>query len=223
MDVLIIEDDERAAGIIERALREAGHRPRLAHDGAAGLLEAESGRYDLVVLDVLLPELDGVAVCRELRRRGAHTAVLMLTALDAVSDRVAGLDAGADDYLTKPSALAELLARVRALTRRRSASASNDRLCVADLTLDSRRHEVTRGGRPIELTPREFDLLLCLMRHAARVLTRQQLVDQVWGGDSEASSNVVELYIHYLRNKIDRDTAWPLIRTVRGVGYMIDG
>jgi DNA-binding response OmpR family regulator len=223
VDVLIVEDDEPAAAIIERALFEAGHRPRVRHDGVAGLIEVEAHQFDLVILDVMLPELDGYTMCRELRRRNVHTPVLMLTARDAVPDRVAGLDAGADDYLTKPFALDELLARVRALGRRQGHQPDSTELVVADLKLEPQRREVSRGGRAIELTRREFDLLHYLMRNAGRVLTRQQITAEVWSGSTEATSNVVELYIHYLRNKVDRDTAWPLIRTVRGVGYMVGG
>jgi len=207
VEVLIVEDDESAAAIIERALFEAGHRPRVRHDGVAGLIEVEARQFDLLILDVMLPELDGYALCRELRRRSIHTPVLMLTARDAVPDRVAGLDAGADDYLTKPFALDELLARVRALGRRQGHEPDTTELAVADLKLDARRREVSRGGRSIELTRREFDLLHYLMRNAGRVLTRQQITAEVWSGSSEATSNVVELYIHYLRNKVDRDTA----------------
>jgi DNA-binding response OmpR family regulator len=223
VDVLVVEDDEAAAAIIERALFEAGHRPSVRHDGVAGLIEVEGHQFDLVILDVMLPELDGYTMCRELRRRSVHTPVLMLTARDSVPDRVAGLDAGADDYLTKPFALDELLARVRAFGRRRGQQPDSTELVVADLRLDPQRREASRGGRAIELTRREFDLLHYLMRNAGRVLTRQQITAEVWSGSSEATSNVVELYIHYLRNKVDRDTAWPLIRTIRGVGYMVDG
>jgi DNA-binding response OmpR family regulator len=223
MEVLIVEDDQHAAAILERALFEVGHRPRVRFDGVAGLTEIEAHQFDLVILDVMLPELDGYAMCRELRRRDRRTPVLMLTARDTVPDRVAGLDAGADDYLTKPFALDELLARVRAFARRQGHSLDSTELTVSDLRLDPGRREVTRSGRPIDLTRREFDLLHYMLRNVGRVLTRQQLIAEVWSGSSDAASNVVELYIHYLRNKVDRDTAWPLIRTVRGVGYMLDG
>ncbi len=221
MYVLLVEDDPRVARVVERALAEADHRVDVAHDGEEGLARAESGAYDLIVLDVMLPEIDGIEVAREVRRGRVRTPILMLTARDAVADRVRGLDAGADDYLTKPFALEELLARVRALGRRTADGLGEDALRVGDLTLDLQRHEARRGDRTIELTAKEFDLLAYLMRNAGRVLTKGQIVDHVWGYDNEASSNVVEIYIHYLRDKIDRDFARPLIRTVRGVGYTI--
>ena len=221
MYVLLVEDDPRVARVVERALAEADHRVDVAHDGEEGLARAESGAYDLIVLDVMLPEIDGIEVAREVRQGRVRTPILMLTARDAVADRVRGLDAGADDYLTKPFALEELLARVRALGRRTADGLGEDSLRVGDLTLDLQRHEARRGDRTIELTAKEFDLLAYLMRNAGRVLTKGQIVDHVWGYDNEASSNVVEIYIHYLRDKIDRDFARPLIRTVRGVGYTI--
>ena len=223
MHVLVVEDDERVARIVERALLEAGHQPEVINDGAKGLVQAESGAYDLIVLDVLLPEIDGLAVCRELRRQRVRTPILILTARGAVADRVAGLDAGADDYLPKPFALEELLARVRALGRRGAEVLDKEPLRVGDLTLDPARYEVRRGDRLVELTPREFALLAYLMRHAGQVLSRNQIASHVWGYDAATSSTMVELYIHYLRNKIDRDTARPLVRTVRGVGYTVDG
>ena len=222
MEVLIVEDDERVAGLVEQALLGAGHRPAVARDGVGGLALAERFSYDLIVLDVLLPELDGLIICRELRRRGLRTPILMLTARDAIPDRVRGLDAGADDYLTKPFALEELLARVRALGRRVTET-QDDTLAVGDLVLDLARHEAHRDGQNIELTAKEFDLLAYLMRNSGRVVSKDQITEHVWGYDSQATSNVVEIYIHYLREKVDRAMphARPLIRTVRGVGYTI--
>jgi two-component system, OmpR family, response regulator len=169
-----------------------------------------------------LPGIDGLVVCRELRQRQILTPILLLTARDAVADRVFGLDAGADDYLTKPFATEELLARVRALGRRNGSNPVGP-LRVADLTLDPARHDVWRGDRQIELTPTEFDLLAFMMRHAGQVLSRTQIVEHVWRDATSPESKIVELYIHYLRNKIDRQTSHPLVRTVRGVGYMVDG
>jgi DNA-binding response OmpR family regulator len=221
MYVLLVEDDPRVARVVERALVEARHRVDVAHDGAEGLLRAGSGAYDLLVLDVMLPTLDGFDVARRLRRQRVHTPILMLTARDAVADRVRGLDAGADDYLVKPFALAELLARVRAFGRRGADTLADDVLRVGDLTLDQTRREARRGGQAIALTTKEFDLLAYLMRHAGQVLSKPQIIDHVWGYGAEATSNVVEIYVHYLRDKVDRGFARPLIRTVRGVGYTI--
>jgi DNA-binding response OmpR family regulator len=221
MDVLVVEDDPRIARLVERALGDAGHRVEVAHDGVAGLTSAERGVHDVLVLDWVLPEMDGVDVARELRRLKVRTPILMLTAKDAVPDRVRGLDAGADDYLTKPFALEELLARVRALGRRTATGAADDTLTVADLVLDLDRHEARRGEQVIELTAKEFDLLVYLMRNAGRVLAKDQILDHVWGYDAQATSNVVEIYVHYLRDKIDRGFARPIIRTIRGVGYTL--
>jgi DNA-binding response OmpR family regulator len=220
MYVLVVEDDPRIARVVEQALVEAGHRVDVAYDGLDALTRAEPGVYDLIVLDLMLPELDGITVARELRRERVRTPILMLTARDAVADRVRGLDSGADDYLVKPFALEELLARVRALGRRAGDAADNV-LEVADLTLDLDRHEARRGDQTIELTAKEFDLLGYLMRNAGRVLSKDQITDHVWGYDAQATSNVVEIYVHYLRDKIDRGFSRPLIRTVRGVGYTI--
>jgi DNA-binding response OmpR family regulator len=220
MHILVVEDDTRIARVVEQALAEAGHQVDVAYDGLDGLERAESGSYDLVVLDVMLPEMDGLAVARDLRRQRVRTPILMLTARDAVADRVRGLDSGADDYLIKPFALEELLARVRALGRR-AGDGPDAVLEVGDLRLDLERHEVARDERPIELTAKEFDLLAYLMRNAGRVLSKDQITDHVWGYDAQATSNVVEIYVHYLRDKIDRGFPRPLIRTVRGVGYTI--
>ena len=219
MHVLLVEDDVRISRVVQRALSEVGHDVDVAHDGAEGLARAEDTPYDLLVLDVMLPERDGFSIARELRRQRQRTPILMLTARDAVADRVRGLDAGADDYLPKPFALEEFLARVRALGRR--AHDTTEKLTVGDLTLDPDRHEVHRGDTSIELTAKEFDLLAYLMRNAGRVLSKPQITEHVWGYDSEATSNVVEIYIHYLRDKIDRGFPRPLIRTIRGVGYTI--
>jgi DNA-binding response OmpR family regulator len=221
MYVLLVEDDTRIARVVERALSEADHRVDVVHDGEQGLTQAESGAYDVIVLDVMLPEMSGIEVARELRKERVRTPILMLTARDAVIDRVTGLDSGADDYLTKPFALEELLARVRALGRRTPSGLINETLQVGDLSLEIERHEARRGDTVIDFTAKEYDLLTYLMRNAGRVLTKSQIVDHVWGYDAEATSNVVEIYIHYLRDKVDRGFSRPLIRTIRGVGYTI--
>jgi len=220
VEILLVEDDGRVARLVERTLAEAGHHVEVAYDGPSGLARGVAGAYDLIVLDILLPGMDGLDVCRRLRRRSVRTPILILTARDAVPDRVRGLDAGADDYLVKPFALEEFLARVRALERR-AGDAADEVLQVGDLTLDLGRHEAWRGGRAIELTAKEFGLLAYLMRAPGRVLTKERIADHVWGYDSETTSNVVEVYIHYLRDKIDKGFPRPLIRTVRGVGYTI--
>ena len=221
MYILYVEDDVRVGRAVVQGLTDAAHRVDLATDGTEGLERAATGAYDLIVLDVLLPGMDGMAICRQLRRDGIATPILMLTARDAIGDRVRGLDAGADDYLVKPFALTELLARIRALGRRGEARLGSETLTVGDLRLDLEQRQATRGERTIDLTAKEFQLLEYLMRHAGRLLTKDQITQHVWGYDAEVSSNVAEIYVHYLRDKIDRGFAVPLIRTVRGAGYML--
>ncbi len=205
-------------------MEEEGHVVDHVDDGADALAQARSEPYDAIVLDIMLPSLNGYEVAKRLRAGGDATPILMLTARDAVQDRVEGLDAGADDYLVKPFALAELLARIRAIGRRsQMIPATSNTLTVADLELDLRSHEATRAGRRIELTAKEFALLEALMRHPGQVLTRSQLLELVWNYDVLTESNVVDTYIHYLRSKIDRDPEAKLIRTVRGAGYAIRG
>lgn len=221
MRVLVVEDERRLAQVVRRVLEEEGHNVDLAYDGEEAISLAMDGSYDVIVLDVLLPKVDGVEVCRSLRRARVDIPVLMLTALDSIEDRVRGLDAGADDYLPKPFAFQELLARIRALGRRRVDPREPDRLQVGDLILDLRRRRAERGGRAIELSPREFALLEFLMRNAGRVLSRSQILDHVWGYDFAPDSNLVDVYIAYLRRKVDKGHPRPLIRTVRGYGYMV--
>jgi two-component system, OmpR family, response regulator len=221
--ILVVEDEQRLAFLLRRVLLEERHTVDLAHDGHTGLDLALSDTYDVVILDVMLPGIDGFEVCRQMRAERVMSPVLMLTARGSVEDRVTGLNVGADDYLTKPFAMEELLARINALLRRRDHRFDeNPRLCVGDLTLDLVGHEASRDGRIIELTAKEFALLEYLMRHPGRVLTRTQIVDAVWRYDMEALSNVVDIYIHYLREKIDQGFSHPLIKTVRGVGYKIE-
>lgn len=222
MHILLVEDDERLAQAVQRIFTAEGHVVDWVADGEDGFAQARTEPYDVFVLDVMLPSLDGFEITRRLRGSGNAAPILMLTARDSVRDRVTGLDAGADDYLVKPFAPEELLARVRALGRRQAAvGTESDVLRVADLELNVRAREATRGGRRIELTAKEFVLLEALMRHAGHVMTRSRLLDTVWNYEVLTDSNVVEMYIHYLRNKIDRDSDQKLIRTVRGVGYTI--
>jgi DNA-binding response OmpR family regulator len=222
MHILVVEDEPKLASLLRRVLSEERHTVDVAGSGPDGLHLAGSDTYDLVVLDVMLPGMDGIAVCRELRTYDVQTPILMLTAKGTVDDRVRGLNAGADDYLVKPFAMEELLARVNALLRRRHRDLEmTQEIRVGDLALDLIRHEVRRGDRLIDLTPKEFALLEFLMRHPGQVLTRSQITDHVWRYDLDALSNVVDTYIHYLRDKIDRGYERSLIRTVRGVGYKI--
>jgi len=222
MRILLVEDDRKGARILSSGLEEEGFTVDLAADGSEAEAALGTVDYDLVILDWLLPGKQGIEVCRDLRRRDASTPVLMLTALDAVEDRIEGLDTGADDYLTKPYAFWELLARIRALLRR-SKNARRPLLEVADLTLDPVTHEVTRRGRVIDLTEKEYDILNALARHAGRVMTRAQLTELLWGGDLEHGSNLLEVHISHLRKKIDGGASLPLIRTVRGRGYCLGG
>ncbi len=223
MHILVVEDEQRLAFLLRRVLLEERHTVDLAYDGETGLDLALSDTYDVVILDVMLPGLDGLEVCRQMRAERIMTPVLMLTARGAVEDRVVGLNVGADDYLVKPFAMEELLARINALLRRRDRRFDEiPQLSAGDLTLDLVRHEARRASRVIELTAKEFALLEYLMRHPGQVLTRTQIIDAVWRYDLEALSNVVDIYIHYLREKIDHGFSHALIKTVRGVGYKIE-
>jgi DNA-binding response OmpR family regulator len=207
---------------MQRVLQRECHVVEVATDGREALDLLAAGKFDVVVLDRLLPVVDGVEACRRMRKRGDSTPVLMLTALDSTQDKVAGLDAGADDYLAKPFSFDELQARIRALTRRRGTVAS-DVLQVEDLLLDPVTHQVFRGEVEIELTAKEFALLEFLMRNQGQALTRGQIMDQVWGYDFASVANVVDMYVHYLRKKIEGGRHSRLINTVRGVGYRFGG
>ena len=215
----MVDDDPRLGASLKRALSYEGHAVDVATDGNAALDAARNDTPDLVVLDVMLPGLDGIEVCRRLRA-GSDVPILMLTARDAVTDRVTGLDAGADDYLVKPFATEELLARVRALLRRRGASAQETLRC-ADLVMDVAAHEVRRGDRAVELTALQFDVLEHFLRHQRQVLEREQLLAAVWGTDSDAISNVVDVTVSGLRARIETDAEPRLLHTVRGVGYVL--
>jgi DNA-binding response OmpR family regulator len=221
LHVLVVEDEKRLADRIRRTLEEEGHVIDVSYDGAEALDMARATNYDLMVLDLMLPSMNGIEVCRHLRHEGNDVRILMLTALDAVDDRVLGLEAGADDYLIKPASLSELVARVKALSRRQVTPHLEQELYAGDLVLDLARHEARRAGHVIELTAKEFHLLEFMMRNAGNVLTRTQILDHVWGYNFDSFSNVVDIYVHYLRNKIDRGFPEPLIRTVRGVGYSL--
>jgi heavy metal response regulator len=220
MRILLAEDDPKVASFIRKGLEEEQYRVELAEDGEEALTRALTGEHDLIILDIMLPSRDGMSVLGELRERQFDTPVLMLTAKDTVEDRVAGLNAGCDDYLPKPFAFTELVARVRALLRRRAGEKSIV-MRVADLILDPIAHRVSRGGKAIELTSREYSLLQYLLQHPNQVLTRTMIVEQVWGYDFDNFSNVVDVYVNYLRNKIDREFEPKLIHTVRGVGYVL--
>jgi len=220
--ILVIDDAPKIVDFIRRGLTYEGYIVDVAYDGQSGLEQAAREPPDLVMLDVMMPGLDGLEVCRQLRASpGGDVPILMLTAKDAVSDRVAGLDAGADDYLVKPFAFNELLARIRALLRRRQVPEGDQVITFADLTLNSTTHEVARGGRPIALTAKEFDLLELFMRHPRQVLTRDIIYERVWGYDFGGESNIVEVYIRYLRAKIETGDSPRLLHTVRGVGYAL--
>ncbi len=221
MYILVVEDEHRLAQVIRRVLEEEGHTVDLAYDGEDGLAMAMEGSHDVIVLDILLPGLDGIEVCQSLRQNRVDTPVLLLTALDDVQDRVRGLDAGADDYLSKPFAFQELLARLRALGRRRVEAREATRLESGDLVVDLNRRRAERAGRVIELSPKEFALLEFLVRNRGRVVTRTQILDHLWGYDHVPESNLVDVYVSYLRHKIDRNQEHKLIRTVRGVGYAL--
>ena len=220
MRILVVEDEQKVAAFIKRGLEEEGAAVDVAADGEDGLFQATAGNYDLIILDISLPRLDGLEVCRRLRRERVSTPILLLTARDSVEMKVSGLDSGADDYLTKPFAFAELLARLRALSRRNQAEV-NMRLEVGDLKLDPLTRRVTRDGRLIQLTSKEFALLECFMRHPDQVLSRTILAEKVWDETFDAFTNVIDVYVNYLRNKINRDFSPKLIHTVRGAGYVL--
>jgi DNA-binding response OmpR family regulator len=219
--VLVVEDERRLADLLARGLREAGHVADVRHSGSDGLLAATGGGYHAVVLDVMLPGLDGLTVCRKLRERGVRVPVLMLTARGDVPDRVAGLDSGADDYLSKPFSFDELLARLRALHRRSHEEAATV-LQAGDLRLDPATRRVFRGGAEIALSAREFDILALLMSRAGQCVTRYQILDEVWDGETDLKSNVIDVYIAGVRSKVDKPFDRHAITTLRGAGYRLE-
>ena len=221
MKLLVVEDDDETAAFLLRALQEAGHVVDRASTGRDGLLLAAGEPYDVIVLDRMLPPPDGLAIVRTIRAAGVKAPVLLLTALGGIDDRVEGLEAGADDYLVKPFAFAELLARVNALARRPPPQDAPTALQVGDLNLDMLKRSVTRGRARIELQPREFQILAFLMRNAGRVVTRTMLLESVWGFHFDPKTNIVETHVSRLRSKVDRGRGAQLIHTVRGAGYCI--
>jgi heavy metal response regulator len=220
MHILVVEDEKKIASFICRGLKEQSYAVDIAHDGEEGLYLAEINTYDLLVLDVMLPKKDGIAICRELRRQQNNTPIILLTARDAVGDKVKGLDAGADDYLTKPFAFSEFLARVRALIRRKQ-NVTTTSLKVSDLELDQLTHQVKRGNQLFELTSTEYSLLEYLMLNAGQVVTRTMISEHVWNDDFDRFSNVINVYINYLRKKIDQGFDKKLIHSIRGTGYIL--
>ncbi len=219
--ILVVEDEARIASLISRTLRLEGYQVEVAPNGETALDKALSNPPDLLVLDVMLPDIDGLEVCRQLRMAGCDEPVLMLTAKDAIRDRVAGLDAGADDYLVKPFAFDELLARIRALLRRAAPPEADAPLQFADLVLDSTTRQARRGDRDIELTAKEYDVLELFMHHPRQVLTRDIIYDRIWGYDFGGESNIIEVYVRYLRAKLEAGGEPRLIYTLRGVGYVL--
>jgi heavy metal response regulator len=220
MRLLVVEDEKKVANFIKKGLQEEGYAVDLASDGKTGLTMGLDGVHDLIILDINLPRMDGLSVLQELRKKKVTTPVLLLTVRTAIEDKVIGLDTGADDYLTKPFAFQELLARVRALLRRR-AEAESPLLQVADLTLDPATRFVSRGDEQIELTAKEFALLAYFMRNPGRVLTRTMIAEHVWDYDFDPMTNVIDVYVNYLRKKIEAGGEPKLIHTVRGVGYVM--
>lgn len=222
MKILVIEDEHKIAAAVKRGLEQESYAAEVAHDSDTGLSMALAGEYDLIILDRMLPGLvDGIEVCKEIRANAIHVPIIMLTAKDAVADRVVGLNAGADDYLVKPFAFEELLARVRALLRRPSENLGTE-LVIDDLVLNPSTFEVARAGKPVQLSQREFALLEYLMRNQNRIVTRTSIIDHVWDYDADVLPNTVEVYMGYLRNKLEKPFAGPqLLHTIRGFGYKL--
>jgi len=220
MRVLVVEDERRLAGIIKRGLIEEGYAVDTVYDGEEAQYMGETNSYDIIILDIMLPKKDGIAVCKELRARKVNTPILMLTARDSVEDRVKGLDSGADDYMIKPFAFSELLARIRALLRRETIS-KTPRMQVGELILDTLTREAWRGDRKIELTTKEYSILEYFMSHPNMVITRTMLEENAWDYEYDSMSNIIDVYIRRLRRKIDGDTDESLIQTVRGAGYRL--
>jgi len=222
MQILVVEDDERIVNFLKRGLEAEHYQVDVAQNGREAIDMASAVAYQAIILDLILPVLGGVEVCKQLRKDNVKTPILMLTARDTLEDKVEGLEIGADDYMTKPFAFEELLARIKSLQRRSPYQEADAKLAVADLVLNKERHEVTRKGKKINLTNREFSLLECLMRHPNKVLSRTFILEQVWGYHYDTLTNVVDVYVRYLRKKIDEEHPKRLIQTVRDVGYKIE-
>ena len=220
--ILYVEDDPTAREYIEKGLAEQGYEVTVASGAKAGLALAEGSPFDLLILDVMLPDGDGFELLKTLRDKGVDTPCMFLTARSTVSDRIRGLNLGADDYLVKPFAFAELLARISAIARRALAEPGDGRLTCGDLELDLRRHAVSRGGQPIELTPKEFSLLEYLLRHQGQAISRAMITEKVWGYGFDTYSNLIDVHINHLRKKIDRQFEHKLLHTVKGVGYVLE-
>ncbi|WP_347158959.1 response regulator transcription factor [Pontibacter chitinilyticus] len=221
MRILLIEDEPKVASFIKKGLEEQTYEVDQAYDGTFGVKLALQHAYDLVILDIILPNMNGLDVCREIRRHDTSVAILMLTALGTTDDKITGLDAGADDYLTKPFEFKELLARIRALTRRGTDNSNGEKLSIADLEMDLVKKTVTRGGHPINLTAREFALLHYFLRNQGRVVSRVDITEQVWETSFDSGSNVIDVYINFLRKKIDKGHNARLIHTLVGMGYVL--
>lgn len=221
MNVLIVEDSPAIARALRDATQEAGYAPHVENDGKAGFFRAQAENFDLILLDWMLPSMNGVEVCRQLRERGVKSLILIITARDTQEDKIIGLDAGADDYIVKPFQVGELLARMRALLRRQGQGSGQPVLNVGDLSLDPATRLARRDGKTINLSATEYSLLDYLMRHAGRTLTRSQILEHVWQYDFGGSDNVLDCYISYLRQKIDKGASLRLIHTVRGVGFRL--
>jgi two-component system copper resistance phosphate regulon response regulator CusR len=220
MRILVIEDEKKTAAFLAKGLREAGFAVDVAHDGESGLERARANKFDLLIVDIMLPQKDGWEVVSELKADGVRTPILFLTARDSVRDRVKGLELGADDYLVKPFAFSELLARVRSVLRR-SPQRDPEHLRIADLEIDMQRHRATRSGKPVNLTPKEFLLLAYLVRSAGEVVSRAEIAEQVWDIGFKTDTNVVDVVVRRLRSKVDDPFKTKLIQTIRGVGYVL--
>lgn len=220
MRTLVIEDEKKIADFIKRGLKEEGHAVDIAYDGEEGFFLAKTNEYDLILLDLMLPKIDGLSLCKKLKGEGSTTPIIMLTAKDTIKDKVTGLDSGADDYLTKPFAFEELLARIRAILRKKDTK-SLTKLEVDDLVLDLVTHKVMRAGKEIILTAKEYSLLEYLMRNAGSIVTRTMISEHVWDIDFDTFTNVIDVYINYVRNKVDAGHSKKLIHTIRGRGYIL--